>query len=284
LSPTALAKEPSRRPAAHPGILGRAMLLVADIGNTSVHVGIFDGERLVETWRLGTDVNRLPDEYAALMLGLLSTAGINPRQIDQCALSSTVPSLTRPFQDLVQRYFGVDTLVAGSGMRTGIRILYDNPRDVGPDRIVDAVAAIRLYGPPLIVVDCGTATVFDAISVDGEYVGGAIAPGIALAAEALFQRASRLYHVELAAPPTAIGKNTVHAIQAGLMFGYAGLVEGVVARIRAELGGRARVVGTGGYAEIIARETPCIDLVNPNLTLVGLRLIHEMNAGGHALR
>ena len=255
------------------------MLLVVDIGNTSVHVGIFDGEHLIETWRLGADVNRLPDEYAALMLGLLGTARISPAQIKQCALSSTVPSLTQPFQELARRYFGIDTFVVGSGVRTGIRILYDNPRDVGPDRIVDAVAAIKLYGPPLIVVDCGTATVFDAISSDGEYVGGAIAPGIALAAEALFQRASRLYRVELAAPPTSIGKNTAHAIQSGLMFGYAGLVEGVVARMRTELGGRARVVGTGGYAEIIARETPCIEVVNPNLTLEGLRLVHEMNGG-----
>ena len=256
------------------------MLLTIDIGNTSIHVGVFDGDRLVETWRLGTDVNRLPDEYALLVLGLLETARIAAAQITACALSSTVPSLTQPFQELVRRYFGIETLVVGSGVRTGIRIVYDNPRDVGPDRIVDAVAAIELYGPPLIVVDCGTATVFDAISADGDYVGGAIAPGIAVAAEALFQRASRLYRVELAAPERVIGKNTGHAIQAGLMFGYAGLVEGLVARMKAELGGLARVIGTGGYAEIISRETPCLDLVNPNLTLEGLRLVHELNRGG----
>lgn len=256
------------------------MLLAVDIGNTSVHVGVFDGERLLDTWRLGTDVNRLPDEYALLVLGLLGTAGIGAAQIDECALSSTVPSLTQPFRELVRRYFAVEALVAGSGIRTGIRVLYDNPRDVGPDRIVDAVAAIKLYGPPLIVVDCGTATVFDAISAEGEYLGGAIAPGIAVAAEALFQRASRLYRVELIAPSTSIGKNTAHAIQSGLMFGYAGLVEGVVARMRRELGGRARVVGTGGYAEIIARESPCLEIVNPNLTLEGLRLVYEMNRAG----
>lgn len=256
------------------------MLLAVDIGNTSIHVGVFDGDHLVETWRLGTDVNRLPDEYALLVLGLLGTAGIAAASINDCALSSTVPSLTQPFQELVRRYFGVEPLVAGSGVRTGIRIIYDNPRDVGPDRIVDAVAAIRLYGPPLIVVDCGTATVFDAISAEGDYIGGAIAPGIAVAAEALSQRASRLYRVELAAPESVIGKNTVNAIQAGLMFGYAGLVEGLVARMKAELGGVARVIGTGGYAEIISHETPCLDLINPNLTLEGLRLVYELNRGG----
>jgi type III pantothenate kinase len=253
------------------------MLLVIDIGNTSVHVGVFDGARLIDNWRLTTDVNRLPDEYALLLLGLLETAGISPADISDCALSSTVPPLTQPFIELVRRYFHVETLVAGAGIRTGIRILYGNPQDVGPDRIVDAVAAIKLYKPPLIVVDCGTATVFDAISADGEYLGGAIAPGIAIAADALFQRASRLFRVELTAPPTAIARTTVQAIQSGLMFGYAGLIEGVVARMRKELGGSARVVGTGGYAEIIAREAPVIEVVDPNLTLVGLRIVHELN-------
>jgi len=255
------------------------MLLVVDIGNTSIHVGVFDGERLLETWRFATDVNRLPDEYALLVLGLLGTAGITAKQIDQCALSSTVPPLTRPFVELAARYFGVQTMVAGSGMRTGIRIQYNNPQEVGPDRIVDAVAAVKLYGPPLIVVDCGTATVFDAISSDGEYVGGAIAPGIAVAAEALFQRASRLFRVELVAPPSAIGKNTANAIQSGLMFGYASLVEGMVKRIQSELDGRARVIATGGYAELIAGQARCMDVVNPNLTLEGLRLVYELNRG-----
>jgi len=254
------------------------MLLVVDIGNTSIHVGVFDGERLLETWRFATDVNRLPDEYALLVLGLLGTAGITAKQIDQCALSSTVPPLTRPFVELAARYFGAETMVAGSGLRTGIRILA-NPQEVGPDRIVDAVAAIKLYGPPLIVVDCGTATVFDAISPDGEYLGGAIAPGIAVAAEALFQRASRLFRVELVAPPSAIGKTTASAIQSGLMFGYASLVEGMVERMQLELGGKARVIATGGYAELISGQARCLDVVNPNLTLEGLRLVHELNKG-----
>jgi type III pantothenate kinase len=253
------------------------VLLVVDIGNTSVHIGVFDGDQLVDTWRLTTDVDRLPDEYGLLLRGLLQTANLAITDITHCALSSTVPPLTQPFVELIRRYFQAETLVAGSGMRTGVRIAYDNPREVGADRIVDAVAAIKLYGPPLIVVDCGTATVFDAIAADGVYLGGAIAPGIAIAADALFQRASRLFRVELTAPPTAIGKATSNAIQSGLMFGYAGLVEGLVGRIRAELGGAARVIGTGGYAELISRQTRVIDVVDPNLTLVGLRLVYEMN-------
>lgn len=257
------------------------MLLAVDIGNTSVHIGVWDGADLRVTWRLGTDVERLPDEYAILLLGLLQNAGIAPEHVRDCAISSTVPLLTQTFQDLVKRYFRTHPLVIGSGVRTGVRILYDNPRDVGPDRIIDAVAALKLYAPPpMIIVDCGTATVFDAISRDGDYLGGAIAPGIALSAEALFARASRLYRVDLEKPKTAIGKNTAHAMQAGIMFGYVGLVEGVVGRFKHELGGEARVIGTGGYAALIARESDVFDVVNPNITLIGLRLVHELNRDG----
>jgi len=253
------------------------MLLAIDIGNTSVHFGVFQGEELRGTWRLGTDVERLPDEYAILLLGLLRTGSIAPGEVSECVLSSTVPVLTQTFTELTRRYFHTTPLVAGSGVRTGLRILYDNPRDVGPDRVVDAVAAIKEYGTPLIIVDCGTATVFDAVSREGDYVGGAIAPGIGIASEALFQRASRLYRVELEKPKSAIGKNTVHALQAGIMFGYVGLVEGIVERFQRELGGGAHVIGTGGYAPIIARETTVFEVVDANLTLKGLRLIHELN-------
>lgn len=254
------------------------MLLAIDIGNTNVHVGIFEGETLRGTWRLGTDVERVTDEYAILLLGLLGTASVAPGDVTECVLGSTVPSLTQTFQELVRRYFNTPALVIGSGVKTGVRILYDTPRDVGVDRIIDAVAAMRLYGPPpLVVVDCGTATVFDAISKDGDYLGGAIAPGIGLSAETLFARASKLYRVELLKPQTAIGKNTVHALQAGIMFGYVGLVEGIVARFKRELGGSARVIGTGGWAPTIARETDVIDLVDANLTLHGLRFIHDVN-------
>lgn len=221
----------------------------------------------------------MPDEYAILLLGLLATAGLSPADISACSLGSSVPPLTQTFRELGERYFQTQVLVAGSGVRTGVRILYDNPRDVGADRIVDAIAAIRLYGPPLIVVDCGTFTVFDAISPEGDYLGGAIALGIDAAADAINQRASRLFRVALEPPPSAIGRNTVQALQAGVMLGNIGLIEGIVARFRAELGGSARVVGTGGYAELIARETDVFDVVNPNLTLIGLRLLHEVNRG-----
>lgn len=254
------------------------MLLAVDIGNTSVHIGLWDGEDLRVTWRLRTDVERLPDEYAILLLGLLANAEIEPAAVHGCALSSTVPLLTQTFLELVRRYFKVQPLVVGSGVRTGIRILYDNPRDVGPDRIIDAVAALRLYPPPpLVVVDCGTATVFDAVTRDGDYLGGAIAPGISLSAEALFARASRLYRVELEKPKSAIGKNTPHAMQSGIVLGYVGLVEGIVARFRQELGGDAKVIGTGGYAELIGRDSTVFDVINPDLTLIGLRLVYEMN-------
>jgi type III pantothenate kinase len=253
------------------------MLLAIDINNTSIHFGVFNGEELRASWRLGTDAERLPDEYAILMLGLLRTCGIEPTDVRDCVLGSTVPSLTPTFIELTRRYFQTNPLVVGSGVRTGLRILYDNPRDVGADRVVDAVAAIKLYGPPLIVVDAGTATVFDAISPEGDYIGGAIAPGIGIAAEALFSKASKLYHVELEKPKSAIGKNTVHALQSGIMFGYVGLVEGIIDRFQRELGGGAKVVATGGYAPAIARETSVIGVVNANLTLIGLRLVHEMN-------
>ena len=254
------------------------MLLAVDIGNTSVHFGVWEGEKLRGSWRLRTDVERLPDEYAILVLGLLRTAAIDPAAVRDCSLSSTVPPLTQTFTDLIRRYFHVQPLIAGAGIRTGVRILYDNPRDVGPDRIIDALAALRLHGPPpLVVVDCGTATVFDAISKDGDYLGGAIAPGIMLSAEALFARASRLFRVEFELPATAIGKNTTHAIQAGIMFGYVGLVEGIIARFQHELGGQARVIGTGGYAALLARDTHVFDVVDPDLTLKGLRLVHELN-------
>lgn len=253
------------------------MLLAIDIGNTSVHFGVFEGEELRATWRLGTDRERFPDEYAILVLSLLRTAGIHASDIRDAVLVSTVPVLTQTFAELCKRYFKAPPLIVGSGVRTGIRILYDNPRDVGADRVTDAVAGLRLYGAPLIIVDCGTGTVFDAISKEGDYLGGAIAPGIGIAAEALFERASKLYRVDLETPKTAIGKNPVHSMQSGIMYGYVGLVEGIVARFQRELGGGARVVATGGYAPMIAKETPVIETVNPNLTLIGLRMIHEMN-------
>lgn len=255
------------------------MLLALDVGNTNVTIGIFDGPDVRATWRIATDLERLPDEYAVTILGLLRTEQIEPDAIAEAIMASVVPDLAPVFEQLCRRYFRVDPLVVDTGTRTGVRIVYDNPREVGADRIVDVVAALQLYGPPpLIIVDFGTATVFDAVSAEGVYLGGAIAPGIGIASEALFERAAKLYRVELERPKSAIGKNTVAAIQSGTLFGYVGLIEGMVARFKKELGGRARVIATGGWADRLARETNVFDAVDQNLTLTGLRLIYEMNA------
>ncbi len=253
------------------------MLLAIDIGNSMVTLGVFDGERLATTLRVATDTRRLADEYGLLITNLLNLKGIKPPRIDAISLCSVVPPLTAVFDQVCETYFGVKPLTVSAGVRTGLRIQYDNPRDVGSDRIVDAVAAIELYGPPVIIVDFGTATVFDAVSRDGVYQGGAITPGVVVAADALFLNTSQLRRVELVAPKSAIGQNTSAALQSGLVFGYAGLVDGLVARFKQELGQDAQVIGTGGLAGIISRETDIFDAINPDLTLVGLRLIYEMN-------
>jgi type III pantothenate kinase len=255
------------------------MLLALDIGNTAITIGVFDGERIRARWSIATDVENLVDEYAILLLSLLQTQNLHAADIDEAVLGSVVPSLTPVFQEVCRRYFNVAPLVVDPGVRTGVRILYDSPRDVGADRVIDAVAAIKLYGPPLIIVDFGTATVFDAISREGDYVGGAIAPGIGISLEALFERTAKLPRIELERPKNAIGKTTVNAMQSGVIFGYVGLVEGVIARMKKELDGEPKVVATGGYAPLIARETPVIEEVNVDLTLVGLRLIQEANRG-----
>jgi type III pantothenate kinase len=254
------------------------MLLVIDVGNTTITIGLFDGDEIRATWRIATDHQRLADEYAVILMGLLSVRGIKAAEVDDAALVSVVPDLVPVFETLFQEHLNVSPLVVGTGTRTGVRILYDSPRDVGADRIADVVAAVQRYGPPpLIIVDLGTALVFDAVSKDGDYLGGALAPGIHIAAEALTERAAKLYPVELTRPPNAIGKNTVNALQSGLLFGYIGLIEGMVARFKEELGGDATVIGTGGWAEIIARETDVFDEVDPDLTLHGVRLIYEAN-------
>jgi type III pantothenate kinase len=214
------------------------------------------------------------------MSSLLKHEGIEEEDVTEAVMGSVVPDLDPVFESVCQRYFKVSPLVVGTGVRTGLRIVYDTPRDVGVDRVADAVAAMQMYGPPpMIVVDLGTGTVFDAINGDGDYVGGAIAPGLGIAAEALFRRAAKLHRVELVRPKTAIGRNTVAAVQAGLVFGYVGIVEGIVERFQEELGGRAKVIGTGGWANLIAQETDVIDEVNVDLTLHGLRIIFEMNRG-----
>jgi type III pantothenate kinase len=222
-------------------------------------------------------VDRTADEYAVVLIGLLAREDLAVAEINEAVICSVVPPLTPTFEELCQRYFKVKPLVVEAGVKTGVRICTDNPREVGADRVVNAAAAHRLYGGPVIVLDLGTATTLDAVSSEGDYLGGIIAPGMAIGAEALYRHTAQLPRVELVRPKRAIGKNTVAAIQSGVIFGYVGLVEGLVSRVRQELGAEARVVATGGLAEVIARETPVIDTVNPDLTLIGLRFIYELN-------
>ena len=240
------------------------MLLAIDIGNTNITLGVFTDSELHATWRIATDIHRLADEYATLLINLLHHRSLNTADITKIALCSVVPTLTTVFEEIGERYFHTSPLVVGAGVKTGVRIRLDNPREAGADRIVDAAAAHHLYGGPVIIVDLGTATTFDTVSKEGDYLGGAIAPGIAMAAESLFRRTAMLPSVGLTRPARAIGTNTITAMQSGLVFGYVGLVESIVNRIQQELGGKATVVATGGYANLIARETSVIDTVNPD--------------------
>ncbi|MEX1021733.1 MAG: type III pantothenate kinase [Dehalococcoidia bacterium] len=253
------------------------LLMAIDIGNTSIAIGVFDDQEIVGTFRIATDQENFPDEYAMLVLGLLRTVDITPDQIGAAVLSSTVPPLVTTFQQVCERHFQVHPLVVGPGVRTGIRVLYDNPREVGPDRILHAVAALDSYDPPLIIVDLGTACVFDAVSRDGDYLGGAIAPGIGLASQALFSRAAMLHRVSMEQPSGPIGRNTVHSMQSGIFFGYVEMVRGMVRRFKAEVGEEALVIGTGGYVSILAEEAGCFDAIEPDLNLTGLRLVYEAN-------
>ncbi len=253
------------------------MLLTIDIGNTNVTYGVFDGEELKATWRSATGVNQMADEYASFLINLLNHNDIAISDIKDIAICSVVPPLTTTFTDLSERYFHTSPLVVGAGVKTGVSIHMDNPREVGADRIADAAAAHHLYKGPLIVIDLGTATTFGIVSKEGDYIGGIIATGISTAAEALFTRTAQLPRVELTHPKRVIGTNTITAIQSGIVYGYASLVEGMLARVQEELGEKTTVIATGGYAELISKETDTIDEVNPDLTLIGLRLIYEMN-------
>jgi type III pantothenate kinase len=253
------------------------MLLVMNINNTNTKFGLYRGSEWIAHWRVASDRAKMPDEYAMLVRNLFGYKGLSWDDVSGVALASVVPPLTGIFVEMCQRYLGHDPLVVTTDIETGVRVLIDYPAQAGADRILNALAAHRLYGGPAIVVDFGTATTFDAVSAEGDYVGGAIAPGLGIAAEALFSRTAKLPRIQLAAPPAAIGRNTVHAMQSGLILGYVGLIEGLVARIRAELGGRAKVIATGGLAPLLAQETEVIELVDPMLTLEGLRLIYELN-------
>jgi type III pantothenate kinase len=226
---------------------------------------------------VATDHQKMADEYAMLILDLFDRSDQDPAAVEGVVVASVVPPLTGIFEKLAIRYFGRPPLVIGTDVHTGVRVLLDSPGEVGADRVVNAVAAYRRYGGPACVVDLGTATTFDVLSSEGDYLGGAIAPGVGVAAEALFQRTAKLPRIDLVRPPAAIGKNTIQAMQSGLLFGYVGLVEGLVARFRAELGPEMKVIATGGLASLIAAETDVIDAVDPWLTLEGLRLVWEMN-------
>ena len=253
--------------------------LCIDIGNTNTVFGVFADGRLVAQWRIATDYSRMPDEYGLIISGLLGTEGIVARDVSGIAICSVVPSLTSDFVKLGKRYFAVEALVVGPEVKTGITVLYDDPGQVGADRIANAVSVKERFGGPACVVDFGTATTFDAIDRNGAYLGGAIAPGIVIAAEALFSRAARLSRVVLRSPAVAIGRNTEQSVQAGIVFGYVGLVEGLVARFRRELGDDMKVIATGGLADMVAAETSVIDVVDPSLTLDGLYRIFRLNAG-----
>jgi len=253
-------------------------LLAIDISNTHIVLGVFRGQALAAHWTIATNPDRTADEYAVVINSLFAQRGLAVKDVTGSVIANVVPPLLPTFLDVCRRYLNVTPLVVGPGIKTGIRIRTDNPREVGADRIANALAAQRLYGRPAIVVDFATATTFDAISAEGDYLGAAIAPGVSIAAEALFRQAARLYRVELTPPPRAIGKSTVESMQSGLIFGYVGLVEGMVDRLQQELGGKAHVIATGEQAHLIARLTRVIQVVDVELTLIGLRMIYELNS------
>ena len=257
------------------------MLLAIDVGNTNIVLGVFDGQTLVQSWRLQTLRERTSDELGLLVAGLFAHSKIECAQIHGVILGSVVPPLTGTLRTMVQRYFGVTAVIVEPGVNTGMPILYENPAEVGADRIVNAVAAWDKFGGgggrPLIVVDFGTATTLDAISAKGEYLGGAICPGVTISADALFQRAARLPRIDVRKPAHVVGRTTVGAMESGLFWGYVGMVEGLVRRMSDELGGNAICVATGGLADVIAPETPLIQHVDADLTLHGLRIVWERN-------
>jgi type III pantothenate kinase len=255
------------------------MLLAVDIGNTTVGIGVFKDKTLVRDWRIRSDREKTSDEYSIIVLNLLGQAGLAASEISDAIISSVVPPLTPIFQSLIQALFGTKAVVVGPGLKTGVPILYENPLEVGADRVVAAAAAIDKFGGPCIVVDFGTATTFDAVSAKGEYLGGAIAPGIQISAEALAARTAKLPRVEIVPPRRAIGRTTVASMQSGIYYGYVGLVNNIIAEIKKELdprpGEKVKVVATGGFAGEIAAEIPDIDEVEPQLVLQGLRLLFE---------
>jgi len=253
------------------------MLLVVDVGNTHTVFGLYDGTHLRADWRLSTHQSRTSDEWAIEVAGAVSLKGVERAAVDAAILSSVVPPVTGVLCGMIREVFGIEPLLVGPGIKTGIRILYENPLEVGADRIVNAVAAFARVGGPAIVVDFGTATTFDTLSAQGEYIGGIIVPGLQISADSLFMRAAKLPRVEVRKPPRLIGRNTVHSMQSGLYYGYVSMINGVLALMKAEMGGTPRVIVTGGLCTVLAPDLAGVDLIDPNLTLEGLRIIHGKN-------
>ncbi|MDD8020624.1 MAG: type III pantothenate kinase [Acidobacteriota bacterium] len=253
------------------------MIMVIDIGNTTIALGVFQGKKLLASWKIKSDREKTADEYGLILCSLLSHEELACQKINGAIISSVVPPLTPVIQQAFERYFAVKPLVVGPGLKTGMPIIYENPSEVGSDRIVAACAAYEKYGGPCLVVDFGTATTFDAISSTGEYLGGSIAPGIQISAEALYLRTARLPRIEIKKPKAAIGRNTVSSMQSGLYFGYIGLVNQIIAEMSAELQSTPVVIATGGQADLIAPEIKVINHLEPNLMLEGLRLLYEKN-------
>jgi len=256
------------------------LLLAIDVGNTNIVIGVFQGEEIVADWRIATDGHTMPDEYAVLFQGLMGYHGLTMADIHDAIIASVVPKVTSNLREMIQRYLKMDPLVVGPGIETGVRIAIDNPREVGADRVVNALAAYRLYGGPAVVVDLGTATTFDAVSASGEYMGGAIAPGILTSVEALSRQTARLPRVDMVRPPRAIGRDTLSAMQSGIILGHAAMVEGMIKRIAAELDGEPMVIATGGLCTVIAAEVPLIQVADKTLTLKGLRIMYDLNRPG----
>ena len=253
------------------------MIFVLDVGNTNTVIGVYENDELKHHWRIETSRNKTEDEFGMLIKALLEHVGLIFQDFEGIIISSVVPPIMAALERMCVKYFGTNPIVVGPGIKTGLNIKYDNPREVGADRIVNAVAAIEEYGGPLIIVDFGTATTYCYINENKQYIGGAIAPGIGISTEALYSRAAKLPRIEIAKPEAIVGKSTVAAMQAGILYGYVGQVEGIVSRMKAESLVEPKVIATGGLSSLIASESNVIDVVDPFLTLTGLKLIYKRN-------